>query len=403
MARCRILPASYLLLSALLLSGLLSAHAASFDCQKASGAIEQAICASPAYGSLDESISDRYQQLMDASTLSAQVALRTDQRGWLKQRNACAADLPSLSQCLQQQLSARNDELGQQLMQAQRTLDAVIATIPGAPAQAAAALKQYHSALPAAWLLYLNQFEPASGVSRQEALKAQNSADAALSKSDDFAWSLLQDARKEAGSRSESVLLLLRMTIEQQNYRQPGVDGKDREYVHCFIFARQGEAAYQAFGPLYGSTRDGFAPVCAPQGGLFRQEAWQQLRGQLEVPEQRIGANAGTMRYASFAAWRILELRATTTPRDFLTATGDDADEPAPTLRIREWSDEKHWPGTQRQQAIAAIAPAKAATARWLELERAFTADDAKTAADRIVRAWLDQHLDYLAENSDGD
>ena len=381
----------------------LPAHAASFDCQKASAGIEQAICASKTLSTQDEQLAEHYQQLMTLSPQTGRVALRNAQRDWLKQRNACSSDAAALTACLTQQLTSRDAVLVQQLQQATDATDAAVALIPRDPAAAARQLRQMGGLQAAAWRVYLQQFEPASGISHQDAQQAQKEADAALASQDSFAWSILQDTRKDAKSTpADAALLLLRMSIEQDPYRQDGPAGKPRAETHCFVFSRQGAAAYAAFGPLYGSSRDGFAPICAPQGGLFEKAAWKALDTQFDAPERAVSSGAGTIRFASFAAWRVLALRATLTPKDFLKTDNDQpADDGA--QRIKEWTDEKVWPQTQRQQAIAAIEPAVAATVKWLQQERGFSEADAQTAGKNIVQQWLTEHLDYLSDNSDSE
>lgn len=396
---------SHFLLLSLLLSGGFSAQAASFDCQKAATGTERAICANDILSAKDEAIADLYQRLMAVLPQQEAVALRTDQRSWLKQRSACSGDVAALPACLTPLFTQRESELTARLHKAQRTLDADIATIPAHPAQAAARLRQYADPLAQAWLVWLHQFAPASGVGAQEAQRAESAASAALKANDNFAWSVWQDVRNDPKtSRDETVLMLLRMSIEQSGY-----DAEDRPWVHCFVFSGQGEAVWQAFGPLYGSSRDGSAPICPPQGGLFEQDAWKYLRNQIAAPESTVGATAGTIRFASFAAWRLFALRATLSPQHFLNptaqaGTADDADDADDAVqRIRDWTDEKVWPATQRQLTLAAIEPARQSTARWLQLERGFSAADAQIAAENIVRIWLKQHLDYLAENSDSE
>lgn len=391
---------SRLFMLMLLMSGCISARAASFDCQKATTPVEQAICADSTLSDKDGTIAESYQQLTSLLPEVEKSTLRTEQRSWLKQRNTCASNSATFNACLTQRLSERESELSARLHQAQGALDTVIATIPTTPAQSAIQLRRYGSSpLAAAWLVYLHQFIPTSGVSQQEAQRAENIAIGAITAQDSFAASILQDTRKDPKTtRGEAVLMLLRMTIEMNGY---GAD--DRPYVHCFVFARQGDEAYQAFGPLYGSSRDGSAPICPPQGGLFKQEAWRQLRNQLTAPESAVSANAGTIRFASFAAWRILALRATLSPQSFLKPDQNAEDNDDPAQRIRDWTDEKNWPATQRQLTLASIEPVQQATAQWLQLERGFSAADATVAAQNIVRQWLNQHLDYLAENSDSE
>ncbi|QUG75311.1 DUF1311 domain-containing protein [Erwinia sp. E602] len=409
MALRRTLATPLLVTFALLSAAALPAHAASFDCQKASAGIEQAICASKTLSTQDEQLAEHYQQLMTLSPQTGRVALRNAQRDWLKQRNACSSDAATRDACLTQQLTTRDAVLVQLLQQALDAFDAAVVLIPRDPATAARQLRQFGGLQANAWLVYLQQFEAASGLSRQDTLQAQKEADAVLAGQDSFAWSILQDTRKDAKSTpADNALLLLRMSIEQDPYREAGPAGKPRAENHCFVFSRQGDAAYTAFGPLYGSTRDGFAPICAPQGGLFEKAAWKELETQFNAPERAVSSGAGTIRFASFAAWRVLALRATLTPKDFLQTdrpvpTEDAAPQGDGAQRIKDWTDERVWPATQRQQAIAAIDPAVAATVKWLQQERGFSEAEAQTAGKNIVQQWLAEHLDYLSDNSDSE
>jgi uncharacterized protein len=63
-------------------------EAASFDCQKASSAVEKRICASEGLSTLDEHLGRYYSGALTRMG-SAAECLRMDQRAWLKERNAC--------------------------------------------------------------------------------------------------------------------------------------------------------------------------------------------------------------------------------------------------------------------------------------------------------------------------
>lgn len=66
------------------------AAAASFDCDKAGTPVERAICQQPPLGELDSKINDSYLRATGSMTAQDAAALRTEQRAWLKTRNACA-------------------------------------------------------------------------------------------------------------------------------------------------------------------------------------------------------------------------------------------------------------------------------------------------------------------------
>ena len=74
--------------------GTTAAHAASFDCGKASTPTEHAICDNPQLSHLDDQTSGLYYTLISNGSLSpAQVSqVKSQQVKFLQQRNACGAN-----------------------------------------------------------------------------------------------------------------------------------------------------------------------------------------------------------------------------------------------------------------------------------------------------------------------
>lgn len=381
--------ASLMWVAGLLLCAATPAWAASFDCKKATTPVEQTLCGNPELNRLDTTLGEHYRRAMDKLQGAPRDALRNSQRAWLQTRNACGSDVT----CLQPLLSQRVVEVGKLTQPDTAELDAIIASIPDRPADAAKGLRGYPaSELAAAWLVYLQRFEPTSGVTAEEADANREQVYAVL-KTDNFPWGLYQDLDNDPKvSRDRVMLTLLRMMIERAQYE---LFGDQRAYVHCFVFSRHSADAYTAFGPLYGSTRDTFAPVCAPQGDLFKQAPWKQLDAGFDPAIAKASGNTGTIRFASYAEWSVLGLRATVSPRDFLTQVQPVQD---PEAAIRSWTDDALWPKKSRQQVLAAIEPARQVTAAWLQRERGLSADDARVAAREIVRQWLDQRLGFIGD-----
>lgn len=67
-------------------------YTTSFDCRRATGRVEQRICHSPSLAMADQTQATLYAGKMHLASGSDATALRTAQRGWLKDRNACRAD-----------------------------------------------------------------------------------------------------------------------------------------------------------------------------------------------------------------------------------------------------------------------------------------------------------------------
>lgn len=389
---------SLLLLTGLLMGAGMPASGASFECKKASTSVEKAICTSPELSELDSTLGVYYGQAMAKLAPDQRDELRRGQRAWLQTRNACASEPQTLAGCLQSRLSQRVVEVGSISHKDTAALDAIIASIPYHPAHAAEGLRRFPmNDLAAAWLVYLQRFEPDSGVTASEAEENRKQVLVAL-KEDNFPWSIWQDLQNDpAVSRDRVTLTLLRMMIEREQYE---LFADQRPYVHCFVFSRQGEVAYESFGSLYGSTRDSFAPICAPQGDLFAQPAWKRLDDSLSEPLSTAGQNEGTIRFASYADWSALSLKATASPRLFLqpATAGQNQD---PELTLRDWGVDKQWPARQRQQTLAAVEPARQVTSEWLQRERGFSAADARQAAREIVRQWLNLRLDFIGGPSE--
>ncbi|WP_435014536.1 lysozyme inhibitor LprI family protein [Xanthomonas arboricola] len=374
-----------------LLLGAGGAWAASFDCKQAATAVEKRLCAVPALGNLDDQLDESYRALLDTTPRTAVAGVRDQQRAWLRQRNACAQDAKP-DDCLQRTLTARADVLAKALTVQQQALDRIIALIPTAPADAARQLQGYDTPLASAWLAYLHQFVPAAGVDAKLASARFESARKALRKVDDFAASLLDDVDgMPAMQAQERVLTLLRMWIERDN-------SDHRPYVHCFIFAAVGEPAYEAFGSLYGSTRDGFAPICESPGGLFALASWKQLDAGFDGLIEALSKDAGTIRYASYAEWKIIALRASVSPLLYLTPAlrkryGEDPDK-----AIAAWTGEdSDWPAAQRKAVRALLPKVRADTAAWLVREKRLPAKQAEQAAAAIVAAWVNARLDFAS------
>lgn len=107
------LPASAIFLPVTMLCLALPVQAASFDCTKASGALEKAICASPQLGVQDEEIAMAYRHLLGSVSTPWDELVKKSQREWLRARSAEMADLKGkeLDDALQTSMRNRLDAL----------------------------------------------------------------------------------------------------------------------------------------------------------------------------------------------------------------------------------------------------------------------------------------------------
>ena len=65
------------------------AQGPTFDCAKASGSIEQMVCADPELGALDRTLSAVYSAALSKAANERPPVLKAEQRGWIKGRNDC--------------------------------------------------------------------------------------------------------------------------------------------------------------------------------------------------------------------------------------------------------------------------------------------------------------------------
>lgn len=388
---------------AIALGWLPQAGAVSFDCAKAATAVERLLCSDKRLAGPDESLAQRYAALLTVVPGAQRAQVRGAQQAWLAQRGQCLAERDP-GDCLMRRIEAREQALDAQFAPAAARFDAIVARIPSAPAAAAAQLRRYDGGLASAWLVYLHRFVPPAGVDAREARARFVAASATLRRQDPLAAGMLDPAEPADRHAAEARdLTLLRLWIERSGYSVDATARPDppRPYVHCFVFARQGKAAYDAMGPLYGSSRDLDAPICAPQPGLFDQPAWQQLYKAFASLIERASEASGTMRYADFAGWRVLSLQATQSPALFLQRPQDAEPRRDPAAAIGAWRDAAAWPQADRTAALAALQPARAATARWLVEHKAMPQAQAEQVAAAIVAAWVDARI-ALGEGATG-
>jgi uncharacterized protein len=77
-------------LSLLVLStGNRDASAAGFDCKRAKSLVEKQICGVPELSRLDGTVAALYSRTLAALAKDSATSLREEQRGWLREREAC--------------------------------------------------------------------------------------------------------------------------------------------------------------------------------------------------------------------------------------------------------------------------------------------------------------------------
>lgn len=114
----------------------------SFDCAKASNAVERAICTDPALAELDVQMASQYKQVVHAT--ADKKALKADQRRWLQQMHSQCAD--GAFQCIQQHYRERLTQLKQSNTSAPAPTTVTQPPVTAIPARTAGA--QLHTVEP---------------------------------------------------------------------------------------------------------------------------------------------------------------------------------------------------------------------------------------------------------------
>ncbi len=97
----------------LVLVGLSSIEAASFDCAKATTKVEKLVCADIALSAQDDALAATYRQAASL-TKPGDSEPKASQRAWLKQRNACA-DAKCVAAAYRARIAELEDAIGQDL------------------------------------------------------------------------------------------------------------------------------------------------------------------------------------------------------------------------------------------------------------------------------------------------
>jgi len=88
-----------------------AAEQASFDCTKASTAIEKAICADPALAAADRKLAETYQAASAKLSDEGRSALRDEQRQWLKRLRLVCGEATPVGACVVDGYRTRQKDL----------------------------------------------------------------------------------------------------------------------------------------------------------------------------------------------------------------------------------------------------------------------------------------------------
>ncbi len=88
------------------------AEAASFNCVRAKAPVEVAICNDPGLGEMDEQMASLYFRLTNTAPGWAVRQVKSEQSGWIRQRNACGYDIGCIASAYDRRINRLYDWQG---------------------------------------------------------------------------------------------------------------------------------------------------------------------------------------------------------------------------------------------------------------------------------------------------
>ena len=161
--------------------------------------------------------------------------------------------------------------------------------------------------------------------------------------------------------------------------------------VPCFIFRDHPREAFRAFGPMWGSTRDGFFQTTCGTPAIERLGAVAKFRDlNKEILGDPGGNCTGTIRYGHYRRMILAEMMMSLAPKVYLGGRsqeeGDGGSQPDIAKFLEQWSNAELWNKRKWQAWNAAFPAAEKELADYYVKEFKLSAADAKKCAN--VALW---------------
>lgn len=357
-------------------------HAQGLDCRKPSGAVARTVCGNADLRARDEQLTEAFGTLAAYTPRTDRDALQKAQSAWLAERDRTCDDKAKAKACIAL-YEKRSEDVATQSQAAQKRLATVAAGIPKDPKAAAAGLQRYDGAAAKAWLIYLYHTGTVAVADKDAEIGrlAREIIERDLANDRE----LLEEMRNigdVAKADTAGVLLFLRHALSTTELDAP-----------CFLFAKHGLPAFEAFGPFWGSSRDDTPELCHDVHSVYDLPEWKKLAALME-PAAGPGPEI-TIRSAYDRQFAIDTLQASMAPGTLLEAPRSPEAKKAAEARdkavaaFRGWKDYQVWPEAQHKATVAALPSAIAATSKlYQEIFKlpAKTAEQAARAAtDRFI------------------
>lgn len=371
----------------ILLSGITAtiaapAHAQGIECgRSSSGAVARTVCTSADLRARDEQVVEAFAALAAYTPRNERDALQQAHAAWAAERDRTCDDKGKIKACMAL-YEKRSEDLAAQAQTAQKRLGTLAVSIPKDAKAAAVALQRYDGAAAKAWLVYLHH-TGALGTADRDAEIGRLSAEI-VERGLPADRELLDEIRaigEVARADTGGMLLFLRHVLSTTELDAP-----------CFLFARHGVAAFEAFGPFWGSGRDDLPELCRVERSVYDLPEWKKLAALMEPAAQD---EMYAVRRAYDRQFAVDILQASMAPATLLEAPRSPEGKKAADARekavaaFRGWKDFQLWPDAQHKAATAALPSAITATSKLYQdifkLPAKSADQAARAAADRFI------------------
>ncbi len=351
--------------------------------------VDRNICGSADLKVAAEDVAALLRDLLADTATAERDSVQRGQQAFLAERERACADRTGLEAC-RRLYEKRVTDLQAQNSAAQKKLSAVAAGIPKDAKAAAAALQRYDGAVARAWLVYLYQSGQVAVADKDNTVRTLVATviDRDLPPDPE-----LKDEMRGLGDVAAAplgtALLFLRHVLSTTEMEAP-----------CFLFARHGQPAFEAFGTFWGNSRDASPALCEPPTSVYELPEWKRVEARIVLGIDPAQAEGDGLRQGNDRQFEIDDLQASLVPGTLLEAPRSPEARKAADQRkaavaaFRSWTDFALWPEADYKATVAALPAALAATAKLYREKFGL----APQAADQAARAAADRFIaDRLA------
>ncbi|HYG90981.1 MAG TPA: lysozyme inhibitor LprI family protein [Azospirillum sp.] len=358
--------------------------AQSVDCAKPAKPVERVVCTSADLRARDEQLGETYGMLLGYTPRGEREPVQKVQSAWLAERDRTCDDKAKVKACTAL-YETRTEDLSKQNQAAQKRLATVAAGIPKDAKATAAALQRYDGAAAKAWLVYL--YHTGAVPTADKDAEVRRLAEDILKHDlprDPYLLEEMRNIGDVAKADTTGMLLFLRHVLSTTELDAP-----------CFLFAKHGQSAFEAFGPFWGNARDDTPELCHEVHSIYELPEWKKLASLIDPAIAPALEERDSIRHGYERQFAVDALQASMMPGTLLEAPRSPEAKRAAEARdkavaaFRTWKDYKAWPEAQYKAATAALPSAVSATSKLYQEKFGLSAK----AADQAARAAADRFI----------